>query len=101
MSLFFGICVLLYLIKLSAGTGFSTIKDPVGMMQRWNEHLTNLFFNPSVVNDSVIKDLPQRDILHQMDRLPTRNEVHVAIKQNNIGKLTASLWNCFVMWAEI
>ena len=73
-------------VPLKSKDDQTTIKDPVRLTQRWNEHFPNLFFNPSVVNDSIIKNLPLWDTPHQMDRLPTRNEVDLAIKQINTGK---------------
>ena len=62
------------------------IKDPVSILQRWQEHFTDLFDNPSVVDENVIESLPQCDIILRMDRLPTLDEVKLAIKQINSGK---------------
>ena len=42
------------------------IKDP----DKIREHFAELFFNPSVVDESAISSLPQLDILNHMDRLP-------------------------------
>ena len=64
----------------------SLTKDPEGIMKRWKEHFTDLFFNPSVVDETVIDSLPQRDLLHRMDRIPSLDEVKSSIKQINSGK---------------
>ena len=62
------------------------IKDPDKIRERWREHFAGLFFNPSVIDESVISSLPQLDILHHMDRLPSVDEVVSAMKKIKAGK---------------
>ena len=42
-----------------------------------------MFDNPSVVDCGVMESLPQCDIVHRMDRLPSPDEVELAIEQIN------------------
>ena len=44
-------------VPLKSLDGKTTIKDPEGILKRWTEHFTNLFFNPSAVDDTVIDNL--------------------------------------------
>ena len=45
-------------VPMKSMDGNSTIKDPEGILKRWSEHFTKLFFNPSVVDEI----LPQMSI---------------------------------------
>ena len=45
-----------------------------------------LFFNHSVVDDSVIENFAQRELLHDMSLKPTLEEVEQSIKQINTGR---------------
>ena len=71
---------------MKSSDGKSTVKDPDGIRDRWKEHFTNLFFNPSVVDNEVIDNLLQEDILTHMDNPPSLDEVKDVIKQINTGK---------------
>lgn len=62
----------------------TTIEHPKGIL-RWTEHFINLFFNPSTINDTVIDNLSQNELLHQMSIIDTLQEVKLAIKQINIS----------------
>ena len=62
------------------------IKDSVGITNRWKEHFGKLFFNPSVVDENVIKNLPQLDLIADLDTLPSLEEVSKAISQVNCDK---------------
>ena len=46
------------------------IKDRDKILDRWREHFTELFFNPSVFDENIINSLPQLDTLHHMDQIP-------------------------------
>ena len=61
------------------------IKDPDKIRERWREHFADLFFNPSVVDESA-SSLPQLDILHHVDRLLSVDEVVSAMKKDNARK---------------
>ena len=71
---------------LKTKDGADIVKEPKEMLQRWEEHFTDLFHNPSIVNQKIIDSLPQCNIVHNMDRQPTSDEVRQAIKQINSGK---------------
>ena len=55
-------------------------------MKQWTEHFTNLFFNPSAVDETVIYNFPQSELLYQMSIKPTLDEIKLTIKQINTGK---------------
>ena len=55
-------------------------------MKRWTEHFSDLFFNPSEVDDAAIDSIPQRDIHLELDVEPSLEEVITCIKQLNTGK---------------
>ena len=55
-------------------------------MKRWTEHFTDLFYNPSVINENVINNLPQKDIILEMMDHPSIEEIQKTIKQINTGK---------------
>ena len=42
--------------------GSVLIKDATGIMTRWTEHFTDLFDNPSVIDEAIIDGLPQRSL---------------------------------------
>ena len=73
-------------VPLRSKDNTSLIKDPSKIIERWQEHFRDLFFNPSVVDESVIDNLPQLEIKHHMDRIPTLEEVDKAVNQINSGK---------------
>ena len=60
-------------------------KDPTDILNRWIEHFTDLFYNPSVVNNEVINNLYQNNIILEMANIPTK-EVLKALKHVNTGK---------------
>ena len=62
------------------------IKDPDKIMDRWREHLADLFFNPSVIDENIINSLPQLDTLQHMDQLPSVVEVVTAMMKIKAGK---------------
>ena len=55
-------------------------------MAQWNEHYTDLFDNPSAVDESVINGLPQKGIIAGKMTDPTINEIKFTIKEVNTGK---------------
>jgi len=71
---------------LKSADGNVIFKDPVGISNRWSEHFTNLFYNPSVVDFEVIDNLRQVDLKHNMDDVPTLEEVNKSIMSINKGK---------------
>ena len=71
---------------LRSKDGSTLIRDSEGIMNRWQEHYQELFINPSVVDTTVIENLPQFDVVHEMDNHPVLTEVITALKQMNSGK---------------
>ena len=63
------------LCPLKSLDGNSLIKDSIGITNRWKEHFGKLFFNPSVVEENVIKNLPQLDLIADLDTLPSLEEI--------------------------
>ena len=61
-------------------------KSPESIMKRWTEHFTDLFYNPSVIDDSVVNSLPRKDINHDVMDRPTISEIRITIKELNTGK---------------
>ena len=78
-------------VPLKAKDNTTLIKDPSKILDRWQEHFQDLFYNPSVVDESVIDNLPQFEIKHRMDRIPTLEEVDIAVKQLSSGKAPVHL----------
>lgn len=66
--------------------GSNSIRDPDQLMDRWKEHYTDLFHNPSSVDLNFINELPQNDIITEMDSVPNCDEVKEAIAQMRKGK---------------
>ena len=64
----------------------SVLKDSSAIKARWTEHFSDLFHNPSVVDEDVIRSLPQRDLIPEMSILPTVAEVNSALKKINTGR---------------
>ena len=71
---------------LKSKDGAHTIKEPSKILQRWEEHFTDLFDHHSPVDYNVLESLPQRETAHRMDRHPTLEEVREAIQQINSDK---------------
>ena len=62
------------------------IKDSEGIMGRWKEHFTDLFFNPSVVNNAAVDSISLSGLIEELDAVPTIEETDLYIKQVNAGK---------------
>ena len=71
---------------LKSKDGSSLIKDAEGIIVRWTQHYTDLFDNPSTVDEAVINGLPQEDILVEMMTDPDADEIKSTIKAVNTGK---------------
>lgn len=71
---------------MKSGDGNVTYKDPLAIRNRWGEHFSNLFHNPSVVDNSVIESLNQNEILYHMGDVPSLEEVSKSIASINTGK---------------
>ena len=71
---------------LRSKDNITLIKEPEKILQRWQQHFTDLFNNPSVVSADVLQSLPQQETKYEMDHLPTFTEFEMAIKQINSGR---------------
>ena len=78
-------------VPLKSKDNTTLIKDPNKILGRWHEHFKDLFFNPSEVDNDAIDSLPQAEIRHHLDRLPTFEEVELAAKQLNSGKASVEV----------
>ena len=78
-------------VPLKSKDNTTLIKDPNKILGRWHEHFKDLFFNPSEVDNDAIDNLPQAEIRHHLDRIPTCEEVDVAVKQLNSGKASVQV----------
>ena len=74
------------MVPLKSKDGSALIKDAEGIMARWTEHYTDLFDNPSTINEAVINGLPQKDILAEMMTDPSVDEIKSTIREVNTGK---------------
>ena len=66
--------------------GSTTFITPDKIMKRWTEHFTDLFFNPSLVDDAAIDSILQRDCIYSLDEEPSLDETINSIKQINTDK---------------
>ena len=73
-------------VPVKSKDGSTIIKDSSGIMKRWKEHFGDLFYNPSVVDNTAVESIPQRDLIVELDAVPTREESDLSIKQINAGK---------------
>ena len=73
-------------VPMKSKDGSILHKDPEDIMKRWTEHFTDLFYNPSDINDDIINNLPQMDIIHEMMDHPSLEEIQKTIKEINTGK---------------
>ena len=62
------------------------LKNTDSIQARWAEYFSDLFYNPSVVDDDVIKSLPRRNVIPEMSTIPLIYEVRSALEKINPGK---------------
>ena len=73
-------------VPLKSKDGEVLIKDNEDIMSRWTEHFTDLFDNPSVVDEDIINGLPLSEIIDEMMFKPTLDDIKKTIKEVNTGK---------------
>ena len=73
-------------VPMRSKDGTKLFKDPNSIMERWTEHFTDLFYNPSNVNEEIINNLDQMDIIPEMMELPSLDEIRKTISEINTGK---------------
>ena len=54
--------------------------------QRWSDHFNKLLNRPSQIDEQAIHDMPQREVILQMDDPPTLEETTKAVNQLQSGK---------------
>ena len=59
-------------------------------MDRWKEHLSDLYARTSTVSESALAAMEQLSILHELDDLPTVSELKKAVDQLAPGKAPGS-----------
>ncbi|CAI9726466.1 Hypothetical predicted protein [Octopus vulgaris] len=75
------------MVPLKSKDSCFLFKDHEVIMKRWAEHFPDLFYNPSVIDENVISNMPQKDIIHEMIEHPTIGEIKKTIKELNTGKV--------------
>ena len=66
--------------------GTKLLKDKTQILERWAEHFNSVLNRPASINDDAINRLPQVEINHELDNIPSMEEVSKAIKQMSSGK---------------
>ncbi|CAI9730335.1 Hypothetical predicted protein [Octopus vulgaris] len=75
-----------FVIPLKSKDSCFLFKDHEGIMKRWTEYFTDLFYNPSVIDKNVFSNLPEKNIIYEMMEHPTLDEIKKTIKELNTGK---------------
>ena len=73
-------------VPMKSKDNSKTLKSPDEIMKRWTEHFSDLFFNPSEVDDEAIDSLPQSELCDDLDMAPSFEETMAAMGQINTGK---------------
>ena len=66
--------------------GSQLLTEKQDILNRWAEHFNNVLNRPSTINDDAIDRLPQVETNHDLDQLPTQEEIEKAIKLMSSGK---------------
>lgn len=74
---------------LKSSTG-EIIVDKGKQMERWEEHYANLYTRKSLVSQSALDAIEQLPIMHDLDALPTIEELNTAIDKLAAGKAPGS-----------
>ena len=74
-------------LKSSSG---ELLVDKSEQMGRWKEHYSELYSTPSSVSDSALANMEQLSILHELDELPTKEDLSKAIDKLAPGKAPGS-----------
>ena len=73
-------------VPLKSKDGSVLIKDVEGIVSRWQEHFTDLFDNPSEIDEEVINNLTQYPEIEEMMLEPTFDELKSSEMRINTGK---------------
>lgn len=67
-------------------TDGNLLTDRKDILKRWAQHFENVLNRPSTIDNSVIDNIPQRPVIHELSANPSISEVKSAIKQLSNGK---------------
>ncbi|CAI9731171.1 Hypothetical predicted protein [Octopus vulgaris] len=76
-----------FVVPFKSNDSCSLFKDHEGIKKRWSEHFTDLFSNPSVIGEYVIRNLPQNDIIHAMMENHAIDGIKKTIEGLNTGRV--------------
>ena len=71
---------------LLSSDGTTLLVEEDKILERWAEHFSEVLNRPSTVDMNIIKNLPQQNVVCELDYLPTAAEVKFAIKLLCRGK---------------
>ena len=72
--------------SLFSADGSTIIKDKGGISARWEEHFSQLFNQPSTIDQTVLEHMPQASTKEALDLQPTEEGVRIAIEQMSCDK---------------
>ena len=82
--------------SLKTKDGSISISDPAELMGRWTEHYTDLFTNPSRLNENVINNLPQYDLARNLTQsllwLKSRKSLLKCVLARLLGLMVFLQW---------
>ena len=70
--------------------GTKLLTEKTQILERWAEDFNSVLNRPASINDEAINQLPQVEINHELDNIPSMEEVSKAIKQMSSGKAPGS-----------
>ena len=66
------------------------LTEKTQILERWAEHFNSVLNRPASINNEAINRLPQVEINHELDNMPSMEEVSKAIKQMSSRKAPGS-----------
>ena len=73
-------------VAMKSKDNSSVLKNPNEIQARWTEHFSDLFHNPSLVDDAAVESVPQRPLYLDLNIEPLLAETIECINQVNTGK---------------
>ena len=71
---------------LKSADGSQLITDEKAILSRWREHFYAPLSRPSAVKPGTIEGLQQAAVVHQLDNIPSKEDISKAIHQTKSGK---------------
>ncbi len=68
---------------LKSKDGAETYTQPADIQKRWCQHYEELLNRHPTVDESVLRLVEQRDVIHSLDDVPTRAEIELSVSQMN------------------